>query len=642
MVALPVLAAVGASVAIEFWVARPAGWAQLWWWSTTFAASAVSAAVVERGVRRLTPLATLLRLTLVFPDQAPSRFKIARTAANPGRLAELAVGSDQRSTAAAQVLALMAQLSRHDKLTRGHSERVRVFSDLIADELGIIGPDRDKLRWAALVHDIGKISVPAAVLNKKGRPDPVEWAQIQGHPAAGEAYAGPLFGWLGPWAGAITEHHERWDGTGYPRRIGGNDLTLGGRVVAVADAYETMTAARSYKKALSVEAARRELTNCSGKQFDPDVVRAFLLIGVGRLSRALGPVAWIAHLPFALQLQTVGTRLATSVTAAGPAAALGVGGLATVAATVSGVVPAAAATPVRSIHLAAAHRPAAARLVATAGVAASAAAHAAPESSPQPVAELPVGFGAIDHTLFDAITDPLPASAPAPSPVSIPALPAPTTPPSLSTPAADPSASAVASTSPSEQPPAETPSPAAAPKSPGASAAAAPPVPAAGPTAPAQTPSAAAPTAAASPAAPVSPAAPAPAVSPTSTPAKAQPSSTATPSAAGPPAIAAEAQEERRRQRAWTTLNRKPRRELDSINGRAGHVRKQEPRRKPDVDSSDPRRRVDPTLHQAINRYLAGDESALPDRTPQPRNYHPTASDLSHPADLAAVEASSG
>lgn len=342
---LPIAAAVGSSFMIESEVSRPVGWAQVWWWASTLVVSALTAIVVERGVRRLTPLATLLRLTLVFPDRAPSRFKIARAAANPTRLAELAeAGVDERSNAAAQVLALLAQLGRHDRLTRGHSERVRVFADLIAEEMDIVGLNREKLRWAALIHDIGKISVPAAVLNKKGRPDPLEWAQIQGHPEAGEIYAQALFPWLGSWAGAITEHHERWDGTGYPRRLAGGALTLGGRIVAVADAYETMTAARSYKRPLSVTAARGELTACAGHQFDPDVVRAFLLVGVGRLSKALGPLSWLAHLPFITHVRAVGSRIATGAAAASPAAALGVGGLAAAAATLAGIVPAAADT----------------------------------------------------------------------------------------------------------------------------------------------------------------------------------------------------------------------------------------------------------------------------------------------------------
>ena len=93
----------------------------------------------------------------------------------------------------------------------------------------------------------------------------------EGHPEAGIELAGPVAAWLGPWAGCINEHHERFDGTGYPRQLAGDHTSLAGRIVAVADAFETMTANRTYKKQLTVTAARKELTDCAGTHFDPDV-----------------------------------------------------------------------------------------------------------------------------------------------------------------------------------------------------------------------------------------------------------------------------------------------------------------------------------------------------------------------------------
>ncbi len=347
VVALPVGVAVLASLGVEHVLPLPAGAGhRVLWWLGTLAVATVAATTVERFARRLLPLAVLLRMTLLFPDRAPSRFKLARASASPARLAELAAeGADERSVAAGQVLALLSRLSRHDRHTRGHSERVRVFSDLVAEQLGVEGLDRDKLRWGALLHDIGKISVPAAVLNKRGRPTPEEWSVLQAHPAAGEELAGPLTGWLGPWAGAITEHHERWDGQGYPTGRRAEELTLGGRIVAVADAYETMTATRSYKKPMATAAARRELSACAGGQFDPEVVRAFLLISLPKVARALGPLSWLVHLPFAARLQAVGLQAAAGAGSLGaPVAALGVSTMTAAAVTMSGATATVAVT----------------------------------------------------------------------------------------------------------------------------------------------------------------------------------------------------------------------------------------------------------------------------------------------------------
>ena len=103
---------------------------------------------------------------------------------------------------------------------------------------------------------------------------------------------------MGDWAGAITQHHERWDGEGYPHGLRAENISLAGRIVAVADSFEVMTAARSYKKPLSIAAARTELTRCAGAQFDPTIVRAFLNVSIGRLRRVLSPLAWAGQLPF--------------------------------------------------------------------------------------------------------------------------------------------------------------------------------------------------------------------------------------------------------------------------------------------------------------------------------------------------------
>ena len=317
------------------------------------AATMMVARLVERLARRALPLVALLRLSMLFPDQAPSRFQMARTAGNPAALTRLAEQADEQGAAAAQVLALLSRLSEHERRTRGHSERVRVYADLLGEQLGLKEADRARLRLAALVHDVGKLTVPADVLLKPGRPTPEEWATLQGHPEAGIELAGPVAAWLGPWVGCINEHHERFDGTGYPRRLAGDQISLAGRIVAVADAFETMTANRPYKKQMSVAASRKELTDCAGAHFDPVVVRAFTDISLPQLRRRTLAAGILLHVPFLGPVQSAvgqlwglagpaGTSAMATLTAGVPASAAVMTVLA--ASVAVGVVPPAAAS----------------------------------------------------------------------------------------------------------------------------------------------------------------------------------------------------------------------------------------------------------------------------------------------------------
>lgn len=303
-VSVPIAASVISALVLSRVWRRPGGLvAGVGWWATIAAVSTLAAAVVQRLARRLLPLAMLLKLSLVFPDRAPSRFSMAvraGTVRNLRVMAESARRDGVESPAAAgeQALTLLSALNVHDRRTRGHCERVRAFNDLLAEELHLPGEDRDRLRWAALLHDVGKLHVPARVLNKPGRPTNDEWARLREHPIEGAKLTAPLKEWLGPWAEVIVEHHERWDGGGYPYGLRGEQISRGGRIVAVADAYEVMTAVRPYARTVSAEAARRELASCAGTQFDPAVVRAFLNISIGKLREVIGPLSWLAQLPF--------------------------------------------------------------------------------------------------------------------------------------------------------------------------------------------------------------------------------------------------------------------------------------------------------------------------------------------------------
>jgi putative nucleotidyltransferase with HDIG domain len=312
---VPIAAGVGIAAFLSRAIPRPSGGEAVLWWAGLFAASAVTAWAVDRVARRLLPLAVLLQLTMLFPDRAPSRFAVARRVGTTRSLEERvrkareAGEEDDPTQAAVRILELVATLNAHDRQTRGHSERVRVLTDLLAAAMKLPRADRDRLRWAALLHDIGKLEVSTEILNKPGKPEPHEWDALKRHPEAGARLAGPLLPWLGEWGSAISEHHERFDGEGYPTGRSGMGISRGGRVLAVCDSFETMTASRSYKKPMGIAAARRELTRCAGGQFDPDIVRTFIAVSLGRLWWKVGPVSWAAQLPF-ISLRSAGTSLA--------------------------------------------------------------------------------------------------------------------------------------------------------------------------------------------------------------------------------------------------------------------------------------------------------------------------------------------
>jgi len=338
---VPVAAALLAAWLLVGLLPEPEGGAgRLLWWAAVLGPALLAAAGVDQLARQALPLAALLQLSLVFPDHAPSRLRTARRTSlreleRQVEALEAAGRQDDAAEAARRLVALVGALGRHDPRTRGHSERTRAYVDLITEQLRLPEEDRERLRWSALIHDIGKLSVPGTVLNGgKDLPDD-EWEALRAHPVVGEELAAGLLPWLGEWGRCVREHHERWDGSGYPQGLAGHEISLGARIVAVADAYEVMTANRSYQKAVSPAAARVELARCAGKDFDPAVVRAFLQVSLGRLRGVLGVWGFLPVIP----LRALGDRAGDAAKSLTTVAASGALALVLTAASPSGPPP---------------------------------------------------------------------------------------------------------------------------------------------------------------------------------------------------------------------------------------------------------------------------------------------------------------
>jgi HD domain-containing protein len=320
---LPVLLAVGASILVGHLLPKPTQWWHtVFWWAAVVGGTVLVLVGADHLCRRALPLAALYELSLLFPDRAPKRFSVWRGGGSAAQLrAELeALSRDTAGRgpeAAQRVLTLVAALSVHDPRTRGHAERVRILTDMLAEEMRLPEQDRHMLRWASLLHDIGKLSVPASVLRKADAPDESEWMALRRHPEEGDRLLGAVREWLGPWAAAVAHHHEHFDGSGYPMGLRGEEISLGGRIVALADAFEAMTARRPYSKPVSPQLAREELVRRSGTQFDPEVCRAFLSISVGRLWRVVGLAAGVAQVPLAASLAGASGRVGPTATSGG-------------------------------------------------------------------------------------------------------------------------------------------------------------------------------------------------------------------------------------------------------------------------------------------------------------------------------------
>jgi putative nucleotidyltransferase with HDIG domain len=170
---------------------------------------------------------------------------------------------------------LATAIDAKDPYTQGHSRRVTQYSVAIAEELNLSPKEVESIRYAGLLHDVGKIGIKDSIIRKPGRLTDEEYAIIKKHPAIGAKILRPV-DFLADKIPGVLHHHEYYDGRGYPEHLTGENIPLAGRIICVADAFDAMTTNRPYRKGLTVKTAVGELQKFSGKQFDPVCVEAFM------------------------------------------------------------------------------------------------------------------------------------------------------------------------------------------------------------------------------------------------------------------------------------------------------------------------------------------------------------------------------
>jgi putative two-component system response regulator len=175
---------------------------------------------------------------------------------------------------ASSLIMLANAIELRDRYTRGHVERVRDHAELIAKQLGWTAAQLEHLQYGSILHDIGKIHIPESVLNKPGPLDEEEWRDMKKHPQVGAEMIKHII-YLAPAVPVIRYHHERWNGSGYPQGLAGEEIPLPARIVAIADSLDAMCTSRPYQKAHVPEKAYEEIVEASGELYDPMVVKAF-------------------------------------------------------------------------------------------------------------------------------------------------------------------------------------------------------------------------------------------------------------------------------------------------------------------------------------------------------------------------------
>jgi HD-GYP domain-containing protein (c-di-GMP phosphodiesterase class II) len=216
----------------------------------------------------------------------------------------------QRELFVQTVTALAQAVELRDHYTGNHTQRVTQYSLMLAHELQLSAAERQHIQIGTPLHDIGKIAIDDAILRKPGRLTPEEFEQMKTHVVTGAAILESIPG-MKPMLPIVRNHHERWDGTGYPDGLAGEAIPRLARIVAVADAFDAMTSDRPYRRALSLDRAFAELNDKAGTHFDPDCIRAFLRLRQ-RVEMALAQPSAVSRLCLSLddsELQSEVLRL---------------------------------------------------------------------------------------------------------------------------------------------------------------------------------------------------------------------------------------------------------------------------------------------------------------------------------------------
>ena len=166
---------------------------------------------------------------------------------------------------------LIKAMEEKDIFLRGHAQRVAELAASIAEELGLDADTVEHVRLAGRLHDVGKIGIRESVLNKPGKLTPEEYEHVKDHVRIGLEILSPLLSYLGPAVDFIRDHHEHWDGGGYPRRLAGEDISLGGRILTAADAFDALISRRAYREGVEIYVAMQVLEQTVGQLLDPRV-----------------------------------------------------------------------------------------------------------------------------------------------------------------------------------------------------------------------------------------------------------------------------------------------------------------------------------------------------------------------------------
>lgn len=194
---------------------------------------------------------------------------------------------DMRNQYISTIKALTKAIDAKDHYTHGHSERVSEYAVLIGQEMKLPEDFIEKLEYLGLMHDIGKIGIPEVILNKPSKLSDDEFNLVRSHSAVGAEIISNIK-FIGEYADIVRHHHERIDGRGYPDRLTGDKISLGAKIIGVADSFDAMTSNRIYSAAMSKEDAVEELRRCCNAQFCQDVVNAFI-----KVLQRRGEIQWL-------------------------------------------------------------------------------------------------------------------------------------------------------------------------------------------------------------------------------------------------------------------------------------------------------------------------------------------------------------